>query len=114
MLAGFHPEGIIFGGGGGGGGTPGNGCGFIYFSIQLSQILGGGGGEVPPTPTPPPPLDETLVGYIIYVRCIIIILSLTTYCHQFFYSYQLDHKTIISQKIQFHLLHDHNIVVCAI
>ena len=43
-----------FGGGGGGGEAPGNGCGFIYFSIQLSQIWGGGGGgEASP---PPPPL----------------------------------------------------------
>ena len=50
--AGFHPEGIILGGGGE---APGNGCGFIYFSIQLSQILGG-----KLTPCPPPPLDETL------------------------------------------------------
>ena len=40
------------GGGGGGGGAPGNGHGFIYFSIQLSQILGGGGGKLPPH-TPP-------------------------------------------------------------
>ena len=44
--AGFHPEGIILGGGGE---APGNGCGFIYFSIQLSQILGG-----KLTPCPPP------------------------------------------------------------
>ena len=38
-----------------GGEAPGNGRGFIYFSIQLSQILGG---KLPPRP---PPLDETLV-----------------------------------------------------
>ena len=52
--SGFHPDGIILGGGGGGGGgggAPGNGCGFIYFSIQLSQIFGGGGGgEASPLP----------------------------------------------------------------
>ena len=48
--AGFHPEGIILGGGGGGGGeAPGNGCGFIYFSIKLSQIWGGGGASPPPS-----------------------------------------------------------------
>ena len=40
--SGFHPEGIILGGE-----APGNGCGFIYFSIQLSQILGG---KLPPRP----------------------------------------------------------------
>ena len=34
--------------------APGNGCGFIYFSIQLPQILRGGGGSPPP--------DETLHG----------------------------------------------------
>ena len=46
---GFHPEGIILGGGGGGGGSARNGCGFIYLSIQLSQIWGGGGqGKLPP------------------------------------------------------------------
>ena len=43
--SGFHPEGIILGGE-----APGNGCGFIYFSIQLSKILGGGGGSFPPAP----------------------------------------------------------------
>ena len=37
----------------GGGEAPGNGCGFIYFSIQLSQILEG-------EASPPPPPDETL------------------------------------------------------
>ena len=41
-----------------GGEAPGNGCSFIYFSIQLSQILGGGGGKLAPPPPPPP--DETL------------------------------------------------------
>ena len=51
-MSGFHPEGIILGRGGG---APGNGCGFICFSIQLSQILGG---------ISPPP-DETLDVYII-------------------------------------------------
>ena len=40
-----------------GGEAPGNGCGFIYFSIQLSQILGGGEAS-------PPPLNETLCGVI--------------------------------------------------
>ena len=39
-VTGFHPEGIILGGGGE---APGNGCGFIYFPIQLSQIWEGGG-----------------------------------------------------------------------
>ena len=52
LVPGFHPEGIILGGGGE---APGNGCGFIYFSIQMSQIWGGGGGG-----EPPPPPDETL------------------------------------------------------
>ena len=37
-----------------GGEAPGSGCGFMYFSIQLSQILGGGGGggggSFPPCP----------------------------------------------------------------
>ena len=54
IMPGFHPEGNF----GGGGEAPGSGCGFIYFSIQLSQILGGGGGGG--TLPPPPPLDETL------------------------------------------------------
>ena len=38
--------------------APGNGCGFICFSIQLSQILGGGGGGK--LSLCPSPLDETL------------------------------------------------------
>ena len=54
---GFIQRESLFLGGGGGGEAPGNGCGFIYFSIQLSQIFGG---KLPPHP-PPPPLDETLV-----------------------------------------------------
>ena len=52
--AGFHPEGIILGGE-----APGNGCGFIYFSVQLPQILGGGGGGGGRGEASPPP-DETL------------------------------------------------------
>ena len=51
MHPGFHPEGIIFGE------APGNGCGFICFSIQLSKF---GGGKAPPPPPPPPHPDETL------------------------------------------------------
>ena len=45
-MSGFHPEGIILGGGE----APGNGRGFIYFPIQMSQILGGRGGKLPPAP----------------------------------------------------------------
>ena len=70
VCAGFHPEGMIFGGE-----APGNGCGFIYFSIQLSQILGGG--ELPPRP---PPLDETLVCVCVCVcLCVCVSVCMTVY-----------------------------------
>ena len=59
---GFIQRESFWGGGGGEGGrAPGSGCGFIYFSIQLSQIWGAGGGEASPPPPPPAPPDETLM-----------------------------------------------------
>ena len=36
--------------------APGSGCGFIYFSIRLSQVWGGGGSFSPP----PPPMKPCL------------------------------------------------------
>ena len=70
----------------------GNGCGFIYFSIQLSQIFGG---KFPPPPPPPP--DETL--------------HLHTQTHSCFYYINFEHLSVGTAVTALLLLHIHTVFI---